>query len=40
MDLAGDDDERHLRFVLAPKPTPASSILSPGADAAPPGVLT
>ena len=34
MDVAGEAEERHLRFVLAPNATPASIILSQQAAAA------
>ncbi len=34
MDIAGEQDERHLRFVLAPGATPASTILHRQASAA------
>ncbi len=34
MDIAGEEDERHLRFVLAPGATPASTILHQQAAAA------
>lgn len=34
VDVAGEADERHLRFVLAPNDTPASIILSQQAAAA------